>query len=512
MNLDTAHLRIFKYQYHGTEEDSIPINKDTVVKSFLSNRPPAFQISSKNKIFKFEAAAERKKVSPSLSQWVRAFEQFCGMLSLPLSLLHLAVKHPEKKGGSRNGSGGGGEDVVGILGLEAVGHNVWGFTTTFEVVEFTLLTVEDEHGLHRTSRIETKRVLKLHQDDIDPRFQNIGRAGLVSMGKSTLCVAIGNAVGTISTSQVVEGVVAANSCHLGEEMSGGGGGKQHGVVEWCEAKDRGSSYFRCLVSVWNGNWRIGPGDWSTTTTPLIATPKKEDSTMFSSSSSNQLSSISSTPSSLEAGKVFSKEKEEEDEDNSSTIVGNVDDFSSFSSQSSLSRHHYQDATKTKRTTTKQGTELWAYDGEKILIFRFTTTIFPGGDGAHPPPQNHFPSSLILVDEIKVFSKGFLSCLTQVGSNEVWGGTAASGIVMGWAIDTRSLLPHSPFLSGENAHDGNVSSLAAPGQMFYSVHQKRLTVFSGSNDGSLRMFCLRRGRREKGGQKKGEGEKEEKKEE
>ena len=526
VSFDTGHLRIFKYQYHGTEEDSIPINKDTVVKSFLSNRPPAFQIQSpsKNKIFKFEAAANRKKVSPPLSQWVRAFEQFCGMLSLPLSLLHLAVKHPEKKeGSSRNGNGGGEGasttikgNVVGILGLEAIGHNVWGFTTTFEVVEFTLLTVEDEHGLHRTSRIETKRVLKLQQDDIEPRFQNIGRAGLVSMGKSTLCVAIGNAVGTISTSQVVvEGVVAANSCSLGEEMSGGDGG----VVEWCEAKDRSPSYFRCLVSVWNGNWTPA----ATPTPPPTATPEKEETTTATSSSTSlsQLSSISpSTPSSLEAGKVFPKEKEEEDEDNSST-VGN--DFPSFSSQPSLSQHHHQDTTtKTKRTsTTKQGTELWAYDGEKILIFRFTTTtvpsaIFLGGDSAHPSlllpsPQNHFPSSLILVDEIKVSSKGFLSCLTQVGPNEVWGGTAASGIVMGWAIDTRSLLPHSPFLSGENAHDGNVSSLAAPGQMFYNVYQKRLTVFSGSSDGSLRMFCLRMGGREKSGQRK-KGEKEERKEE
>ena len=249
--------------------------------------------------------------------------------------------------------------VQGFLGLEAVGHSVWGFTNAFQVVEFTLIMVEDEHGLHRTSRIETKRVLQLDQAGIEGRFQNTARSGMVSLGKSTLCLAVGNAVGMI---QIHDG---------SDKMMG---------VGWCQEKDRGS-YIRCLTSVWNRNWVVG-----------------------------------------NRGGIREKQEEEKEEENFPLPLPSQ--------------------------TVKQGPELWAYDGEKILIFRSIDS------GDH--------QQLILVDRVEVPSDAFLSCLVQVGPNEIWGGTAATGNVIGWEIETRSPLSH-PLLNEEDVHDGNVSSLAVPSQ-------------------------------------------------
>ena len=298
------------------------------------------------------------------------------------------MKQPENS--SSIGEDGGGEagskKGLGFLGLEAVGHSVWGFTNAFQVVEFTLITVEDEHGLHRTSRIETKRVLELDQSGIEGRFQNTARSGMVSIGKSTLCLAVGNAVGMI---QIQDG---------SDKMMG---------VGWCQEKDRGSSYIRCLTSVWNGNWVVG-----------------------------------------NRGGIREKQEEEKKEE---------EDFLPLPSQ-----------------TAKKGPEIWAYDGEKILIFRSIDS------GDH--------QQLVLVDQVEVPSDAFLSCLVQVGPNEIWGGTAATGNVIGWEIETRSPLSH-PLLSEEDAHDGNVSSLAVPNQAV-GVNQKMSVVFSSSTDGTLRLFCYK----------------------
>jgi len=327
--------------------------------------------------------------SPSLSQWLSALEQFSRMLLFDLSLLCLGVKQPENSssiGGEDGGDEAGSKKSLGFLGLEAVGQSVWGFTNAFQVVEFIM--IEDEHGLHRTSRIETKRVLPLDQAGIEGRFQNTARSGIVSIGKSTLCLAVGNAVGMI---QIQDG---------SDKMIGV-------VVGWCQEKDRGSSYIRCLTSVWNGNWVVG-----------------------------------------NRGGIREKQEEEKEEE----------DFLSLSSQ-----------------TVKQGPELWAYDGEKILIFRSIDS------GDHQ-------QQLILVDQVGVPSDDFLSCLVQVGPNEIWGGTAATGNVIGWEIETRSPLSH-PLLSEEDAHDGNVSSLAVPNQAV-GVNQKMSVVFSSSTDGTLRLFCYK----------------------
>ena len=125
------------------------------------------------------------------------------------------------------------------------------------------------------------------------------------------------------------------------------------------------------------------------------------------------------------------------------------------------------------STVKQGPELWVYDGEKILILRST---FSGA---------HHREPLLLVDEIEVPSNIFLSCLTQVGPNEIWGGTGATGTVIGWEIDTR--LPLSdPILGEEDAHNGTVSSLGAPMRAF-GAGQKASVIFSGSSDGTLKLF-------------------------
>ena len=132
-------------------------------------------------------------------------------LSFDISLLRLGVKLPQSRGGNKG---------VRILGLEAVGHSVWGFiqcaSKSFEVIEFTLITAGDEHGLCRASRVETKRRIKLNQSEIDIRFQNIGMTGIVSMGMNTLCLAIGNTVGEV---------------HLPS-----GNEKVH--LEWCRKEDR----------------------------------------------------------------------------------------------------------------------------------------------------------------------------------------------------------------------------------------------------------------------------------
>ena len=225
VSLDTGRLRIFKHQYFGGEEDSIPMNKNTVVESFYLSTSthhkfsPAIHVHcpEEHKTFKFSNAKfkTRCKNSPSLVQWRSALGQFSRMLLLDLSLLRLGVKYPGIHNDGIDESDG---SSIGILGLEAVGHSVWGYTTSFEVIEFTLITVEDEHGLYRTSRVETKRKLKLDQSEIDVRFQNIGRTGLVSMGMSTLCLSIGNAVGRI---------------YIPSESA------QRMGVEWCEREHRG---------------------------------------------------------------------------------------------------------------------------------------------------------------------------------------------------------------------------------------------------------------------------------
>ena len=391
VSLDTGRLRIFKHQYFGTEEDSILINKNTVVTSFLSTPKPAIQVQcpEQDKTFKFAVAKaeENMRGSPSLSQWLSALEQFSRMLLFDLSLLCLGVKQPENSSIDEDGGDEAGSKGFGFLGLEAVGHSVWGFTNAFQVVEFTLIMVEDEHGLHRTSRIETKRVLQLDQVAIEGRFQNTARSGMVSIGKSTLCLAVGNAVGMI---QIQDG---------SDKMMGG--------VGWCQEKDRGSSYIRCLTSVWNGNWVVG-----------------------------------------NRGGIREKQEEEKEEE----------DF----------------PLPLPSQTVKKGPELWAYDGEKILIFRSIDS------GDH--------QQLILVDQVGVPSDDFLSCLVQVGPNEIWGGTAATGNVIGWEIETRSPLSH-PLLSKEDVHDGNVSSLAVPSRAI-GVNQKMSVVFSSSTDGTLRLFCYK----------------------
>ena len=176
-------------------------------------------------------------------------------------------------------------------------------------------------------------------------------------------------------------------------------------------KGRSCSYnFRCLASVWNGNW---------------GTPKEEGEAI-----------------------LYHQEPSP----------------SPRSPSSSLS------------ATVRRGPELWAYDGEKILIFRSNSS---GG--------NVHDHSLVLVAKIEVPSDSFLSCLTQTAPNEIWGGNE-SGAVIGWNIDTRSLLP-GPLLHGEQLHDGDVSNLAAPSRAF-GVCQKTSIVFSGSIDSTLRLFCLK----------------------
>ena len=215
VSLDTGRLRIFTHQYFGAEDDSIQMNKNTIIEYHHHNHHhqyhhphlhhPVIHIScpERKKTFKLTTAIgeEKKRFSPSLSHWWGALEQFSRMMSSSdLSLLCLCALHPENNSQSDVDSTHSEKEPIftleiGFLGLEVVGHSVWGYTALFEVVEFTLVTVEDEHGLYRTSRVEAKRRLKLDQSPIDVRFHNIGRSGLVSMGMSTLCVAIGNAVG-----------------------------------------------------------------------------------------------------------------------------------------------------------------------------------------------------------------------------------------------------------------------------------------------------------------------------
>ena len=203
VSLETGLLRVYLNQRFGVAEAHIPINQKTVVK--LNQGGLDITCPETQNTYRFRDLKKEKKGKefPSVVVWAKFLEQFIRMQSRSSSLLRLAVScHNREEGGEKEKNLSSSslffeETLVGFLGLEPLGHSVWGLTTSFSMIEFTLKSGQESHGLHRDKLIEVKRTFSIDQATIETRFQNTSKTSITGWGKNSICLSIGNAVGSL---------------------------------------------------------------------------------------------------------------------------------------------------------------------------------------------------------------------------------------------------------------------------------------------------------------------------
>src|SRR3989338_6728962 len=86
-----------------------------------------------------------------------------------------------------------------IISLESIDQAVWSVSSNFSITEWELSSVGDEHGLHRTHRIQPLRSVSVNMSAFEPRFQSL--QGILRAAPSVIWVIGANCISTIDTSE-----------------------------------------------------------------------------------------------------------------------------------------------------------------------------------------------------------------------------------------------------------------------------------------------------------------------